>query len=71
MRAKIKSKNRGFFHATPEGDWRDSRDVFIHNSSCSFFVGAAEVGDIVEIGEVTEGPKGLRGHNVNWIERTV
>jgi hypothetical protein len=70
MRARIKSINRGFFHATPE-NWTDSRDVFVHVSACSFFVGGAEVGDIVEIGEVTEGPKGLRGHNVNWIERTV
>jgi cold shock CspA family protein len=63
--ARLATINREFCHALDNNGDR----IFIHQSEADFHVGEANVGDLVEIGEIEEGPKGLRGRQVRWLER--
>jgi cold shock CspA family protein len=64
MQARLATINREFCHAIV-----DDERIFLHQSECDFLVNEAQVGDLVDIEAIEQGPKGLRGRQVRWLER--
>lgn len=68
MHARIATVNKRYCHAVLV-DGGDS--VFVHQTACDFRVAEARPGDLVDVGAVDDEPRGLRGYDVRWLDRTV